>query len=267
MVVQTATSKKVTEKRTGSRRIRGMPMVTSKWSHSCVRFSEAMNNTNLDVMDDIDDWLEKIDDKIEENNIQETPPVIVIVTVTVTLTVDTLGPSPPPARRMTFTGSPKRLLTRVGNFLKTIVTPRRRNRTSIVQVPPEKSPGGRELRTKMKSKYDDICSSLHKDNYNDYDNNDNYYDVDNDINDNNDINPSSSPLPPSSPPRLNRMTSDNSNISQQESDIRSLLDRTKGLIHYCIDDEWKLEELKLLLKNLKLQSNKKLISWLLQLPP
>ena len=198
-----------------------------------------MNGTNLDVMDDTDDFLEKMDDKIEDNNIIETPGV------TVTVTVDTSGPSPPPARRMTFTGSPNRLLTRVGGFLKTIVTPRRRKRTSIVQTPPEQSPRKRSTRAKKKSKYDDNCSSIDKGSNNNNDNNN-----DSDDDNNNDKNPSSSPPPPASPPRLNHMTLHDGNIFEQRSDNYSLLQRTEGLIHHCIDDGWSMDELKILLKNL-----------------
>ena len=35
------------------------------------------------------------------------------------------------------------------------------------------------------------------------------------------------------------------------------MERTEGLIHFCIDEGWKLEELKLLLKNLELQPEEK----------
>ena len=112
------------------------------------------------------------------------------------------------------------------------------------------------MRTKKKSKYDDICSNLDKDNDNDNDNdnNNNYDDVDND--NNNDNNPSSSPLTPYSPPQVNRMSLDNVNVFETESDRSSLLERTKELIHYCIDDGWNLEELKLLLKKLALHPDK-----------
>ena len=106
-------------------------MATPKWTPSRVRFSEVIDNINLNVMNDSDDRLKKINDKKEENNKLETP------AVTVTVTVDTSGPSPPPVRRKKFIESPRRLLTSVGGFLKTIVTPRRLKRTSIVQIPPE----------------------------------------------------------------------------------------------------------------------------------
>ena len=89
---------KVIETCTGSRRIRGMPVATPNWSPFRVTFSEAMNDIDLDVMDDSDDGVEKKDDKIEENITVETP------AVTVTGTVDTPGISPPLARTMTFTG-------------------------------------------------------------------------------------------------------------------------------------------------------------------
>ena len=112
-------AKKVIETSTGSRSIHGVAIATQKWSPSRVRYPKKINDTNLDAMDDCVDGLEKIDNKKEENNTIETPAVIV------TVTVDTSGSSSPQTRRMTFTGSPKRLLTRVEGFLKTIVTPKR----------------------------------------------------------------------------------------------------------------------------------------------
>ena len=54
---------KVIETCTGSRRISGMPVATPNWSLSRVRFSEAMNNNDLDVINYSDDGMEKNDDK------------------------------------------------------------------------------------------------------------------------------------------------------------------------------------------------------------
>ena len=53
------------------------------------------------------------------------------------------------------------------------------------------------------------------------------------------------------------MSMDNVNVFETESDRSSLLKRTEGLIHHCVDDGWNLEEFKLLLKNLTLLPNEK----------
>ena len=112
------------------------------------------------------------------------------------------------------------------------------------------------MRTEKKSKYDgNYCRFLDKDNEIDNNNNNEYCDVDNA--NNNDNNPSSLPPTAYSPPQVHRMPMNNVNVFETESDRSSLLERTEGLIHFCIDEGWKLEELKLLLKNLELQPEEK----------